>query len=169
MHIVAAFACDLTRVATLMLRGQGTKFPGCGFAPVNRPDVTFHSLSHLEDESWDTLKTFTHGLVAEALTKLQSIPEGAGTMLDNTWVLVGSEIGPGHSLNQKLIWFTFGGKNLGLRTGQYLHMPDGTCHSRMLVTMCNTMGLPDAEFWREPRKRNGARSRLSDLSTRWRL
>ena len=62
---------------------------------------------------------------------------------------MGTEIGKGHR-NDDLQFVTIGGKNLGVKTGQYLKgtpgFGQGTSHTRLLVSFLNAMGMPDETF-----------------------
>ena len=81
-NIVAAFACDLTRIVVLEPRPQFNTKP-CEFNPVNASQ-TQHSLSHdINDEvpngrqPFRTMKQPQFAMAAQLAQKLKSIPEGA--------------------------------------------------------------------------------------------
>ncbi|GAC1351458.1 MAG: DUF1552 domain-containing protein [Polyangiales bacterium] len=159
--IVNAFACDLTRIAALVLHAQVSQPEfTCGYAPVNQGGTDFHGLSH--DNPHDNYVSFRRGktakfaLIADAAAKLKKIPEGSGSMLDNTIIVAFTEIGRGHS-NRALDFVTIGGKNMGVKTGQYLRFggayplnPNGPGtgipHNRFLVSLIQAMGLSDQTF-----------------------
>lgn len=157
--IVAAMACDLTRFATLCFQGVSDAAP-CDFAPFNAPNNSYHSISHNEDNSghvnFRNGKRALFGVVAEGLLKkLKSIPEGNGTMLDNTIIVIASDIGAGHN-NVGIPFMTAGGKNLGVNVGKFLkyggrgRWNTGHPHQRLLVSLLNAMGLPDETFGEMP-------------------
>lgn len=149
-NMVNAFACDLTRVGVLAFYARQWRRFRCSWAPVNQT-MDFHGLSHgvRGFDVFKTAKRFIFGMVAEALAQLAAIPEGEGTMLDNTLVHIGSEIGQGHNPSG-LTFLTIGGRNLGVRTGVYHRLGTtpgarrgGTPHTRMLVSFLHAMGLTD--------------------------
>ena len=154
-NLVAAFACDLTRVSCLLFRGREYAVFKCGFDPVNQGGESLHGLSH--DNTSDGYASFKRGkafmfsLVAELATKLKNIPEAGGNMLDNTIIFVGSEIGRGHT-NAGLQFLTVGGKNLGVNRGRLMRLGaarepnQGVAHNRLLVSFLQAMGLPDTTF-----------------------
>lgn len=121
--LAAAFACDLTRVASVQY--------STGFNRIRYPwtddQGEGHSLSHSGDsniEAWDALTsraTWHAGEIAYFLNKLAEIPEGEGTVRDSTLVIWASEVSQGnsHSLNDipYLLVGTLGGT---LRGGQFL-------------------------------------------------
>lgn len=77
---------------------------------------------------------------AYLLKKLDSIPEGDGTVLDNTLVLWGNELGKGNSHTRREVPFVLAGKAGGiLRTGRYVQFAPGTWHNDLLVACLNAM------------------------------
>ncbi|GAC1583333.1 MAG: hypothetical protein NVS3B20_13660 [Polyangiales bacterium] len=87
---------------------------------------------------------------------LQRATEGTGSMLDNTIIVVFTEIGKGHT-NNAINIVTVGGKNLGVKTGQYLHFggpypanpysaPTGAPHNRLLVSLLQAVELTARTF-----------------------
>jgi hypothetical protein len=163
--VANAFACDLTRVVTIGFRNEDYQVYQCNFDPVNVPTQNFHGLSHnnTKDDfaSFKKAKALVFSIVAEFAQKLKAIPEGTGSMLDNTIIFVGTEIGRGHTISG-LHFLTIGGKNLGVRGGRYLRQPGtnrepstGTPHNRLLVSFLNAMGIPDQTFNEGPTTGSG--------------
>jgi hypothetical protein len=76
-------------------------------------------------------------------------------MLDHTVIFIPTEIGRGHT-SAGLQFLTIGGRGLGVKTGQYLRVGTarqktmGVPHQRLLVSLLNTMGLPDTTFGDDP-------------------
>ena len=143
--VASAFACDLTRVATVVFGGAYCFSIEHGKAVGVLED--FHSSSH---ESDPTGLTKSKGQIFTALAnfcdQLLAIPEGNGTMLDNTLILVVSEIGDHHLLDH-LPWFTVGGKNMGVNVGSYLNLPGAAVpHGCVLRSINAAMGMPDQPF-----------------------
>ncbi len=147
-NVVNAFACDRTRVAVLAFFARQYAGFKCLWAPINQP-MDLHGLSHglAGAAVFQQAKRFIFQLIADhLLAKLAAIPEGSGTMLDNTIVFIGTEIGLGHS-NAGLTFFTVGGKNLGVQTGRWIRpttsrsRDEGTSHTRLLVSLLQAMGL----------------------------
>jgi hypothetical protein len=157
---VAAFACDQTRVAMMHTYLSDDANYACRWAPCNSA-LSFHALSHdfdgkIDGSGFALAKGFHFQLVAELAAALKAIPEGSGTMLDNTLIFVPTEIGFAdyntHS-NAGLLYVTVGGKNLGVKTGQYMMLgrQQGTCgggvfHQRLLVSLINAMGIQTDTF-----------------------
>ncbi len=153
--IASAFACDLTRVVTLQYYGGDEPNARVAWDPINLPAYAFHSLSHNDPsfEAYVKVKTAITGFIAELCDALAAIPEAGGTMLDNTLIFVGTECGDGHG-HWGMPFYTIGGKNLGVKTNQYLELgtpsPGGGMeHNRLLVSFLNAMGLPDERYGAE--------------------
>ena len=95
---VAAMACDQTRVVLISNFLSDNSYDySCPYAPVNAPDAAHHALSHggtntnpdqsANQNGWLLERQFQHQMMAELAKKLKDIPEGTGTMLDNTVIL----------------------------------------------------------------------------------
>lgn len=148
---VTALACDLTRVVEFKNWGRDDHDATSNFAPINLPQG-WHALSHNDPsvEDYKRAKIWMSEQVAALCRRLSSIPETGGTMLDNTLVVVGSEHGQDHA-GYPMQFMTIGGKNLGVKTGQYIRAGEprkglGVEHNRLLVSILNAMGLPE-ETW----------------------
>lgn len=141
--VQAAFACDLTRIATFYLETQNADGVAAGFDPVNSSD-TWHGLSHgkpgsEEYRAFVRAQNWAFSQVADLADRFKAIPEGDGNMLDNTLVLVISEIAVAHS-NSGYIWYTLGGRNLGVNTGRLLDLNDAP-HWNLHTSVMNLMGV----------------------------
>src|SRR5690606_39157053 len=89
---------------------------------------------------------FWNGHVAALARKLQSIPEGDGTMLDNTLIYCGVESGTNHSHSPNdMQYLLIGGRNLGFQTGQMLDVGRTTAH-RLHVAVLNAFGADVDSF-----------------------
>jgi hypothetical protein len=156
--LLTALACDVTRVGMLGFLGTPHAGVPMNYAPVNRPDLHCHAASH-EDIAKDggkafrTVKSMMFGYIADFTEKLSKIPEPVtgGSMLDNTVIFVGTDIGRGHT-QSGLQLLVIGGKNLGIKTGQLLRLGgarepgQGVRINRVLVSLKNAMGIPGDTF-----------------------
>src|SRR5262249_31619007 len=87
---VLAYQSDLTRIATFML---GREFSGRTFPEIGVPD-SHHPISHHQNDPEKLAKmvkinTYQTTLLAYYLEKLQSTPDGDGTLLDHTMIIYG--------------------------------------------------------------------------------
>jgi hypothetical protein len=142
--LTAALACDLTRISTVMYFDWRADPYTWNFAPVNVPTY-LHDLSHEHRDAFIVAKRVLFEEVVYFAQKLKSMPEGAGTMLDNTLVVCMTEISTGHT-GRRIPWVTIGGKNMGVRVGRYVKVPDGSPHNMLLVSFLQAMGLTDTAF-----------------------
>lgn len=155
-----ALACDMTRVITLQFSNaqNHVRFPWLDTTPEN-PD-TFtpslgdgHGLSHSGPSSFAQQKELAlrdkwfAEQVAYFLEKLKSIPEGDGTLLDNTLVLWCSEISVGNTHSHHNMPFLLAGKGgTNLQTGRYLQYADGVSHCDFLNTLLLMFGIENELF-----------------------
>jgi hypothetical protein len=96
--LALAFACDLTRVATFQFSGSVGGHCYKDLSP-NTPRDNEHAITH-DDQQQDKVHAatvFTVRCLAYTLSKLQKSIEGAGNVLDNSAVLVTSDVAEGLS------------------------------------------------------------------------
>jgi hypothetical protein len=134
----AALACDLTRVVTIH---HDQLAPAAFGAPAMSASDVHNRVAHnARPENADTWKLWinyykTHATqFAKLLTMLKSVPEGNGTLLDNTAVVWTSQLAGGtHNLKQ--IWMTIAGSCGGaFRTGRYVKYAETEANPRMRNT-----------------------------------
>jgi Protein of unknown function (DUF1552) len=141
--MVAAMQCGATNVASLQ---YGNSVDQCTY-PWLGVRRTGHDLSHgsSRTEQQKVYHWYSEQF-AYLLGKLQAVPEGAGTMLDNTVVVWVSEFGnsSSHSL-RNLMWFVMGNVGGFLRQGQVLKLP-GRSVSDLHVTLAHAFGIQEPTF-----------------------
>jgi Protein of unknown function (DUF1552) len=143
--ITAALSCDLTRVASLQYTvGDNDDAP---YPWLNISDG-HHDLTHAGDSdtsSWNKviqIRTWYSQMFAKLLDELAAVPEGDGSLLDNTLVVWGSELGTGNTHSFKSTPFVVAGGAAGaFATGRYLEYNETLDHNRLLVAICQAMGL----------------------------
>lgn len=144
--ITAALACDITRFASFQWDfgdNDGNAYP---WLDVHEGH---HELTHQDPKQFpDTIgkqikiKNFYAKMFASLLSKLDAVPEGTGTLLDNSVVVWGSELGDAYTHNPEPTPFIVAGGAGVLKVGQHLDCR-GTYHDRLLVTLCQALGLSD--------------------------
>jgi hypothetical protein len=162
-----AFACDLTRVVTI-----SAPVPSCpelGYPAT----ATFHGYEHesiagatscgamysaIAEQAIRDLDVWHAGHVAYLLEQLDSVPEGAGTVLDHTVVVWIAELATGTHLHYDAHVVLAGGCNGFFSTGRYVRYPRtfvsplaneppiGPAHNRLLVSLMQAMAQPDNAF-----------------------
>jgi hypothetical protein len=149
--LAQAFACDLTRVASLQLNVNENNHTR--FSWLFSDDRHHHEMSHTGSSDTDSQGKLAEVYrwyaeqVATLADRLAAIPEGDGTVLDNTLIVWGTEIGIGN--NHRTDWMPFvlvGGAGGALETGRYLTY-EGDAHNRLLVSVAQMMGLEDVETY----------------------
>jgi hypothetical protein len=123
-----------------MSRFQGTPMYTPSF------DMRSHQASHYGQSSSTLFTSFTQQVTwfvsqfVYLLDQLSQRPEGAGTMLDNSIVLLCSEISDGNTHSHDDMPFIIGGKAGGaLRTGQIFDF-NGRRHADLLLSIAHAMG-----------------------------
>jgi len=161
--IAMALTCDMTRVASLQWSASvsGTRFTWLGI------DEGHHALSHLGDgdasmvDKITQINTWYAEQVKYLLDVLAAIPEGDGSVLDNTLVVWGNELSRGNNHgNQPIPFVLLGGGGGQLEMGRYLQY-EGVEHNRLLVSICHSMGLSDQQTFGNTDSGSGGLAGLS--------
>lgn len=148
--MVAALACDLTRVASLQwsLAASPTVFSWLGHTE------SHHTLSHFEDLNSPEVAQFLaeERWYAEQfrylIDRLDSLPEPSapGSLLDHSIVLWVTEVGNRLThMCQQMPLVMAGGGSGRLRPGRLLSLP-GESHGKLLTSLCHAMGLDNRSF-----------------------
>jgi len=146
--IAMAFACDITRVASLQY-SNGANHHTFPFVGSNSDG---HGLSHAADDDavswaeWTVRQTWYCEQFAYLLGKLAAIPEGDVTMLDHTVVLWVNELSKGNSHSHQRMPFVLAGSGGGyFRTGRYVTHVNAP-HNDLLVSLQNAFGIEEQVF-----------------------
>ncbi|MBM40680.1 MAG: hypothetical protein CL483_01995 [Acidobacteria bacterium] len=145
---ILAFQGDITRVVSFQFTRELTNrtYPEIGV-----PDP-HHPTSHHGNDPEKVLKiakinTFHVSLFSEFLQKLQSTPEGNGTLLDNTVYLYGSGMGnPSLHDHVNLPTLVTGGNATGIRGGRHIRYDDGTPLANLHLTLLDRVGVNLDQF-----------------------
>jgi hypothetical protein len=150
-----ALACGLTRIVTLQLGYCGGKW-GFAWEGIN---MEFHEHCAHQDTSdaGSTPENTAHvvaanryyaGRVARLATALDAAPDGDGTLLDNTLVVWGNELGRGdHSqANVPVVLLGLTGPGQGLPAGGRVVDAGEQVMNRLGCTVLNLMDHPAAGF-----------------------
>lgn len=148
--LAMAFACDLTRVATLQWAcAQSDVNYAWAMAPKNH-HVTSHNT---DEESIRLLKLIQRWLMGQLAYLGQALDdakedgkEGATSILDSTALLSGSEVAVGNTHTfVDMPFLLLGGCGGAIRTGRFMRYTNAT-HADLYVSMLNAMGLPATTF-----------------------
>lgn len=140
--MVAAMRCDLTRVGTITCEGgQGVAH----FSWIGLNDEHHDPYSHGGGEAHAQINRWYASQFAYLMGELKKIPEGAGTMLDNTAILWLNDMADGNH-NKKNVPFVIGGSCGGsFRTGRLIDC-GGRNWPDVLISMMNAMGISGTKF-----------------------
>ncbi len=147
--MVSAMANDMTRIATL----QYTRSVGQARMKWLGIDDGHHGLSHKPDtdkkaqEKLVKINTWYCGQMKYLVDQLAATPEpeGQGTLLDNTTIIWGNELGKGNSHTLDNIPFLVVGGGLNFRMGRSLRFKN-LPHNRFLMSIAHGMGHHVKEF-----------------------
>jgi hypothetical protein len=159
--MVNALACDMTRVISFQMGQEGNgsmRFPFLGH------EGTLHSYSH-EDRFFPPGEPMYNCLLwygeqfASLLSKLKSVPDGDGTLLDSTWVAWITTMHDGRLHNNGLLPLVTAGSGGGtMKTGEYIHVKNRYL-TDMCTTIANVMDVP-IDGYGDPELSNGNISEL---------
>jgi len=138
-----AYQGNLTRVFSLMMAGEAS---GLTYQVVGVNDA-YHPISHYGSdkskmEKCIKIQTYYSSVMAKFLTKLKSLPDGDGSMLDHTMLVWGSNMSNSDRHNHFPLPMTIlGGANGKVKGGQHLKYPDQTPLSNLLLTVVQRAGV----------------------------
>jgi Protein of unknown function (DUF1552) len=124
--MVLAYQSDLTRVITLML---GHEQSGMTYPQIGVPDA-HHPISHHQREPEKVAKTarinaYHVKMFAYLMDKLQTTPDGDGTLLDHVTMIYGAGIADSNAHAPVNIPFLLAGGGAGnLKGGRHTHLKD---------------------------------------------
>jgi len=146
--IALALRCDATRVVTYSMDyGFGNK----NFSFLGQGNFNHHNLSHsgVEPATIDAHKAIVRWYmdrVADFLGTLDAIDEGEGTLLDNSIVYIGSDLGdPWPHSGQDLTAMVAGGGAGALDPGRLIDA-SGASHASVLLAFAYAMDAPLSSF-----------------------
>jgi hypothetical protein len=142
--LALAYQADITRVATFMVaREESNKtYPQVGVHEGH------HATSHHQNrpdkiEKLVRIQTYHVGLFADFLKKLDSIPDGDGTLLDHALILFGSNMSNSNVHNHfPLPNLVAGGASGRHKGGRHLKYADHTPMTNLLLALLDKAGVP---------------------------
>ena len=140
MDIIAhAFACDVTRVMTLQLSYAFSHVVHSWLGHTSG----HHDMSHDGTDRRTELQAIDNWYakqIAYLVGQLDAVNEGNGTLLDNTLIVMGRELGStAHRMDRSPL-LLIGKAGGALRTGRFLNY-DKQEHVKLLVAICQLMGM----------------------------
>src|SRR5262245_34792227 len=143
-----AHPADLTRVSTFMLAKEvsGRAYPEVGVSD------SHHPLSHHQDEQpklerLHKVNEYHFQQFAHLVDKLAKMPEGEGTVLDNTLLFYGTGISDSNThFHDDLPIAIIGGQKAGIKGGRYVRHAPGTPVANLYLSILDTFGVHLEKF-----------------------
>lgn len=146
--LALAFQGDLTRVATFVFANDGSNrsYKSIG-VPEGHHDLSHHGNDKAKHEKLKKINRFHVEMLAHLLTKMKSIKEGDGTMLDNCMIVYGAGISDGNAHNHDNLPILLAGKGGGtLKPGRHVRYPKETPLTNLYLSLLERMGASVPAF-----------------------
>jgi hypothetical protein len=142
--IVLAYRANVTRVATFMVAREisNRTYPQVGVSDGHHA-ISHHSNLAAKMDKNVKIQTYHVSLFAQFLEKLRDTPDGAGSLLDNSIIVYGSNMSNSNAHNHfPLPTLVAGGGAGRLKGGLHLKYPDHTPMTNLLLTVLDKAGVP---------------------------
>jgi hypothetical protein len=141
--LVLAFQADVTRVGTFVFANEGSNRP-YSFIGVREGhhDLSHHGNDQAKKDKIRQINTFHVKQLAYLLTKLKSIKEGDGTLLDHCMIAYGSGNSDGNAHNHDNLPVLVAGKGCGtLKTGRHIRYAKETPLNNLWLSLLDRMSV----------------------------
>jgi hypothetical protein len=146
--VALAWQTEITRVSTFLLAKElsGAVYPKSGVRD------SFHTLSHHSNSDdnkarFALLNRYHVSLFAYFLDKLHAVPDGDGTLLDNSLILYGSGMSDGNAHDHDPLPVVLAGRAGGALEGnRHLVQAPQTPMSNLLLTLLDKVGCREERF-----------------------
>jgi hypothetical protein len=142
--IVLAYRANVTRVSTFMVAREisNRTYPQVGVSDGHHA-ISHHSNQAAKMDKNVKIQTYHVSLFAQFLEKLRTTPDGAGSLLDNSIILYGSNMSNSNAHNHfPLPVLVAGGASGRMKGGRHLKYPDHTPMTNLLLTVLDKAGVP---------------------------
>jgi hypothetical protein len=148
--IATSLACDAVRVVSLHYSNMQTnKFPWLNGGADMFGGANWHGVTHREggtDEERFRVMEWYSEIFADLLRKLAAVPEGEGTLLDNTVVVLTTSLGDSSHGTDRLPFVIASPPGGPFVTGQHVDLGSRRTLGDMWTTMLNGMGIAASSF-----------------------
>jgi hypothetical protein len=139
--LVLALQTDQTRIATMVLANEGSNksYNWIGI-PEGHHELSHHQRDEEKLEKIARINRYHMEQVAYLLGRLKAVPEGDGTLLDNSMILLGSGIGDGDRHNHNDLPVALFGRGSGtIQGGRHLEYDRNTPLNNLFLSMLDRM------------------------------
>ncbi|MEO8497954.1 MAG: DUF1552 domain-containing protein [Planctomycetota bacterium] len=146
--IVLAFQADVTRVVTCVVANEGSNKPYPFIeVPEGHHDLSHHGGDVAKKAKIRQINLFHTKQLAYLLEKLNTTPEGDGTLLDHSMIAYGSGNSDGNAHNHDDLPILLAGGGCGtLNTGRHLRYAKETPLNNLWLAMLNRMEIDVAQL-----------------------
>lgn len=143
---IAALKAGLTNVLTIG-SGRGEIFGSWKGLGVEQAG---HNLGHMKqpgNEIWVKIRQYNCQMLVKLMQALESMPEGNGTMMDNTLIVYTSNnADKQHTAGDNWPFVLLGNAGGQFKTGQYLHVQEKRPINALYATLLHAVGAPADRF-----------------------
>ena len=145
---VIAFQADITRVSSFMMARENVNR---SYNEIGLPEA-HHSISHHGNNPekmkvYSKLNHYHVDTLAYFVRKLQSVPDGDGTLLDHSVVFFGSGFSDGNTHNNfNVPVVVVGGRDQQIKGNRHLRYPKGTPLANLSLTLMAKFGMSEESF-----------------------
>jgi hypothetical protein len=140
---VLAFQGDVTRVSTFMVGHEmgGRAYPELGFGDQHH-SLTHHQGDRGKIEKVIQINVFHAKLYQYFLEKMQSMPDGDGSLLDHSLLVYGSPLSDGNMhLYKDLPVLLVAGRSTGIEGDRHLRYAENTPVANLYLTLLDKLGI----------------------------
>ena len=139
-----AYQIDLTRVASFMVGREisGRTYNEIGISDAHHP-LSHHLNDPVKIETMSKINKYHVSLFADFVEKMQSTPDGDGSLLDHSLLLYGAGMSNSNAhAPVNLPIMIVGGAAGGLKGGRHITYPENTPMANLLMAIMDTLGMP---------------------------
>jgi hypothetical protein len=145
---VLAFQADITRVSSFMMARENINrsYPEIGL-PEAHHSMSHHGNNPEKMKAFAKLNTYHVETMTYFLKKLESIPDGDGSLLDHTVVIYGGGMSDGNTHNNYSVPVVMvGGGALSLKGNRHVKFPKGTPLANLMLGVMDRFGVNVDKF-----------------------
>lgn len=146
--MVLAFQTDTTRISSFMYANAGSNRSYRNLSiREGHHNISHHKKVPALQQKISKINQYHMSLAHHLISKLDSIKEGDGTLLDNCMVMYGSGIADGNThAHDNLPVMMFGGGGGSIKTGRFIRFRNGTPLTNLYTSMLDRVGAPVDKF-----------------------